>query len=97
MISEAEANHHQRPQLHSLPSEDVPEAIINVKSEMPDSCTLDNMAMVNFFALFKNLKLASFNPNWHEAGHIPAPVLFGSDFWQLNFYQKFPNFFGGEN
>jgi hypothetical protein len=35
-------------------------AIINVKSEMPDSCTLDNMAMVNFFALFKNLKLASF-------------------------------------
>ena len=61
MISEAEANHHQRPQLHSLPSEDVPEAIINVKSEMPDSCTLDNLAMVNFFALFKSLKLASFN------------------------------------
>jgi hypothetical protein len=56
----SEANHHQRPQLHSLPSEDVPEAIINVKSEMPDSCTLDNMAMVNFFSLFKNLKLASF-------------------------------------
>mgnify|MGYP006863505655 CR=1 FL=1 len=27
---------------------------------MPDSCTLDNMAMVKFFALFENLKLASF-------------------------------------
>ena len=38
-----------------------------------------------------------FNPNWHEAGHFPPFVPFGSDFWQLNFYQKFPNFFGGEN
>ena len=76
MISEA--NHHQRPQLHSLPSEDVPEAIINVKSEMPDSCTLDNMAMVNFFALLKNLKLASFNayaPNkrsWKQLADMDA-------------------------
>lgn len=54
----SEANHNQRPQLHSLPSEDVPEAIINVKSEMPDSCTLDNMAMVNFFAFFQKLKVS---------------------------------------
>ena len=23
---------------------------------------------------------ASINPNWHEGGHFPLPVLFGSDF-----------------
>ena len=40
---------------------------------------------------------SGFNPNWHEAGNFPLPVFFGLDFWQLNFYQKFPNFFGSEN
>ena len=38
-----------------------------------------------------------FNPNWHEAGHFPPPCPFWIKFCQLNFYQKFPNFFGGEN
>ena len=38
------------------------------------------------------MDLAWLNPNWHEAGHFPPTVLFESDFWQLNFYQKFPNF-----
>ena len=38
-----------------------------------------------------------FNPNWHEAGHFPPPVLFGSDSLQMNFYQKFPNLLGGKN
>ena len=38
-----------------------------------------------------------FNPNWHEAGWIYPPYNFRIDFWQLNFYQKLPNIFGGEN
>ena len=37
------------------------------------------------------------NPNWHEAGHFYPPCNFGIGFCQLNLYQKFPNFFGGEN
>ena len=36
-------------------------------------------------------------PNWHEAGHIYPPCNFGIGFCQLNLYQKFPNFFVGEN
>ena len=39
----------------------------------------------------RELKKITVNPNWHEAGHFPPPVLFGSDFWQLNVYQKFPH------
>jgi hypothetical protein len=35
------------------------EVIINVKSEMPDSCTLDNMAMVNFFGFVQKLNSAN--------------------------------------
>ena len=35
----------------------------------------------------------SFNPNWHEGGHFPPPCPFWIKFCQLNFYQKFPNFF----
>ena len=38
-----------------------------------------------------------FNPNWHEAGRIYPPYNFWIGFCQLNFYQKFPNIFGGEN
>ena len=37
------------------------------------------------------------NPNWHEAGRIYPPYNFWIGFCQLNFYQKFPNIFGGEN
>ena len=37
------------------------------------------------------------NPNWHEAGQIYPPYNFWIGFCQLNFYQKFPNIFGGEN
>ena len=37
------------------------------------------------------------NPNWHEAGHFYPPCNFGIGFCQLNLYQKFRNFFGGEN
>ena len=37
------------------------------------------------------------NPNWHEAGRIYPPYDFMIGFCQLNFYQKFPNIFGGEN
>ena len=36
------------------------------------------------------------NPNWHGAGHFYPPCNFGIGFCQLNLYQKFPNFFGGE-
>ena len=39
----------------------------------------------------------SVNPNWHEAGHFYPPCNFRVGFFQLNLYQKFPNFFGGEN
>jgi hypothetical protein len=39
----------------------------------------------------------SFNPNWHEGGHFPHPCPFWIKFCQLNSYQLFPNFFGGEN
>jgi hypothetical protein len=46
------------------------------------------------YVLLKVLSV-EINPNWHEAGHFPPHVLFGSDFWQLNLYQKFPNCFGG--
>ena len=35
-----------------------------------------------------------FNPNWHEGG---PSCPFWTTFCQLNFYQKFPNFFGGRN
>ena len=38
-----------------------------------------------------------FNPNWHETGRIYLPYNFRIGFCQLNFYQKFPNIFGGEN
>ena len=38
-----------------------------------------------------------FNPNWHEAERIYPPYNFWIGFCQLNFYQKFPNIFGGEN
>ena len=38
-----------------------------------------------------------FNPNWHEAGWIYPPYNFWIGFRQLNFHQKFPNIFGGEN
>ena len=41
--------------------------------------------------------LSRFNPNWHEGGHFPPPYPFWIRFGQLNFYQKFMNFFGGEN
>ena len=34
--------------------------------------------------------------NWHEAGHFYPPCDFEIGFCQLNLYQKFPNFFGGE-
>ena len=37
------------------------------------------------------------NPNWHETGRIYLPYNFRIGFCQLNFYQKFPNIFGGEN
>ena len=33
-----------------------------------------------------NLKKVHFNPNWHEEGHFPPPVLFGSDF--VSFWLK---------
>ena len=36
------------------------------------------------------------NPNWHEGGHFPPPCPFLTKFCQLNLYQKFPNFSGGE-
>ena len=38
-----------------------------------------------------------FNPNCHETGRIYLPYNFRIGFCQLNFYQKFPNNFGGEN
>ena len=37
------------------------------------------------------------NPNWHEAGQIYPPYNIWIGFCQLNFYQKFPNFFEDEN
>ena len=37
------------------------------------------------------------NLNWHEAGHFYPPCNFGIGFCQLNLYQKFSNFIGGEN
>ena len=40
---------------------------------------------------------ADFNPNWQETGHFYPSCSFRIGFCQLNLYQKFPNFFGGEN
>ena len=37
------------------------------------------------------------NPNWHEARYFYPPCNFEIGFCQLNLFQKFPNFFGGEN
>ena len=37
------------------------------------------------------------NPNGHDAGRIYHPYDFWNGFCQLNFYQKFPNIFEGEN
>jgi hypothetical protein len=37
------------------------------------------------------------NPNWQETGRIYLPYNFRIGFCQLNFYQKFPNIFGGKN
>ena len=42
-----------------------------------------------------NSSSSSLNPNWHEAGRIYPPYNFFIGFCQLNFYQKFPNIFGG--
>ena len=44
-----------------------------------------------------NLVFCTPNPNWHEAGQFYPPCNFRIGFCQLNLYQKFPNFFGGEN
>ena len=41
--------------------------------------------------------IISINPNWHEAGQIYPLYNFWIGFCQLNFYQKFPNIFGGDN
>ena len=41
------------------------------------------------------VKSGLINPNWHEAGQIHPPYNFWIEFCQLNFYQKFPNIFGG--
>ena len=49
--------------------------------------TLPNLIKIN----------SDLNPNWHEAGHFYPPCNFGIEFCQLNLYQIFPNFFGGEN
>ena len=38
-----------------------------------------------------------FNPNWHEGVILLSPFPFWITFCQHNFYQKFPNLFGGEN
>ena len=38
-----------------------------------------------------------FNPNWHEGGNFLSPCPFWTSFCKLNFYQKFPKLFGGEN
>ena len=39
-----------------------------------------------------------FNHSWHDRGGILlSPCLFWTRFCQLNFYQKFPKNFGGEN
>ena len=48
------------------------------------------------FLQLKNRKLL-INPNRHEGGHFGAPCPFWIRFSPLNFYQKFLNFFGGEN
>jgi hypothetical protein len=40
---------------------------------------------------------SNINPNWHEAGQIYPPYNFWIGFCQLNFFQKFPNIFLGEN
>ena len=42
-------------------------------------------------------KTSEINPNWHEGGYFYLLVLFWIRACQLNFYQKFPNFFCGEN
>jgi creatine kinase len=47
---------------------------------------------VNYFTFKSHL-----NSNWHETGRIYLPYNFRIGFCQLNFYQKFPNIFGGEN
>ena len=41
--------------------------------------------------------LREFNPNWHETGHFYLPCNFGIGFYQMNFYEKFPNCLGDEN
>ena len=51
--------------------------------------------LCHFFSFDENAP--EFNPNWHEAGHFPPPCLFWIRLCQLNFYQKFPNFFGDKN
>ena len=48
-------------------------------------------------AVLKSMNKNPFNPNCHEAGHFYPPCNFGIGFCQLNLYQKFPIFFGGEN
>ena len=41
--------------------------------------------------------LIMINPIWHGRGYFYPLVLFWLRFCQLIFFQKFPNFFGGEN
>ena len=38
-------------------------------------------------------KILGINPNWHEVGHFASPVHFCIRLCQLNFYQKYSNFF----
>ena len=43
-------------------------------------------------AIFVRSYYRSFNPDWHEAGHFPPLVLFGSDFFSWIFIKNFQTF-----
>ena len=57
---------------------------------IPQSIAHDTFLQCNY-----NILLA-LNLNWREGGHFPPPCPFWIRFCQLNFYQKFLNFFGGQ-
>ena len=75
--------------LHTLWQDYLQGTLVNTINEIAG-------AVVDFSALVFGI-LKWLNPNWHDAGYFYPPCNFGIGFCQLNLYQKFPNFFGGEN
>ena len=79
------------------------ELIVTLENDTFENCSQSMPCSIIYYSVMEGVcttcksKQDKLNPNRHEAGWIYPPYNFRIDFWQLNFYQKLPNIFGGEN